>query len=278
MFGRLIQFLTSFGHVNLSLVTFNLGNLSPDPGHIARLSSVPGLTTTVYIALGLLFSDMVRLEHDGKRYPIWIQCTLDELDISCNKTKPLDQDPAKNLGRFTYAYNALWKNKSTMVQWNAQSQDEDLQLLCLSPGDHRSKWSKVPGQHSVNFYYPIFVDSSDSDEDTSTDDERTGEPAESPRDSYSKTSASPKPSKAKTSKPSKAKTSTTSKVSGRKTKASDVAGDHTIPDVQDVWDTLNFMGPSIIVKCKHCDQPPWKVKYMTRSKLHVQGRCQEDNM
>jgi hypothetical protein len=63
-FVKLLRFLTSFSHVNLSLIPLNLENVTVKPRHITRLLSVPGLTTTLYIAFNKRFSELLHLHDD----------------------------------------------------------------------------------------------------------------------------------------------------------------------------------------------------------------------
>jgi hypothetical protein len=63
-FVKLLRFLTSFSHVNLSLVPLNLENVTVKPRHITRPLSVPGLTTTLYIAFNKRFSELLHLQDD----------------------------------------------------------------------------------------------------------------------------------------------------------------------------------------------------------------------
>jgi hypothetical protein len=232
MFGSVVKYLTSFGHVNLSLVSLNLENISSTPRLITQLSTVPSLTTTVYLAFNQQFANLLNLEHEvnieHEAFPIWVHCTLDELDVACQKTEALENIPTTNLEKFTYASAALHHNKLSTFQEN-QLDVVDMPympLACLAPGVEDSTWCDSNGRNSIDFY-----DFSEHDGMKQTDQTKLG-------------------------------TSETL--------------DDKVLDVQYVEETGMRWSQGMIVKCRYCEQKPWNIRFMKRTKLHRERKCAED--
>jgi hypothetical protein len=110
---RLIQILTSFGALDLHVVTINKESVGTDLSQLLILRNIPGIeSTSFYAAMGPHYSNMLNIEPSGdpdsdedEVFPRWVNFGIEELAerIETSRQRPLQT----NVVKWTYVTHAV---------------------------------------------------------------------------------------------------------------------------------------------------------------------------
>lgn len=120
-FTSVLRALLSFSDgVKLTIVTVNLDNITDDPTNILKLRDVPGLDTTIHIAITETYANLIALHSNG-RYLAWLSASLPEFENAMGEADGIGSDQNdksedfSNMAKWHHAPKMLACNKYTVL-------------------------------------------------------------------------------------------------------------------------------------------------------------------
>jgi hypothetical protein len=161
----LIQTLSSFGSLDLHIVTLNIENITTNLRSTLAFQDVPNVENiSFYVAMDPNFAQTLSTEGtNGEGMPRWFNFTIQQLARSLDHVKELEVNGAEleqlhtNLDKWVFATRALHRNKKKMYQTRHKRKHRNLQtqasirsrLEPLSPYSPSFRICKTDGRNSL---------------------------------------------------------------------------------------------------------------------------------
>jgi hypothetical protein len=164
---RHIQILTSFGTLDLHMVSTNIGSVGIGLSQLLILRDIPGIESiSIYAAMGPHYSNMLNIEPSGDPnsdeddiFPRWVSFSIEELAarIESTQQRPLQT----NVERWMYATQAIRRNNKPVYQIRLENGFRSLPsenafqsyLERVAPGTESSRIWKINDRNKTCDWY-----------------------------------------------------------------------------------------------------------------------------